>query len=418
MSKPQSSNRSSHKSSNLIAFLIVPLGFLAFVVLVFFLLYFNDELDSRLLADTTDRERAPVSLAPTDTAPPQASQLESTTQTSRATEKTSASPSQADEKPQDSEPENPKAKDKKYWRDLDDLYTEIQDRRQNPKKYAQAISRVRVFLDEQIVVAYGLDQAGEETLLRAFPCSSGIVPGHTPLGLHSLGGKWPESWLFDNSLAQYGYQIVGNILFHSLPSYDGSLKSGLKLSDLNSMGYAASHGCIRLFCMDAKWLYENANPGCPVEILQNRGEEFQDLPEHIFYLRLKEGAPQWDPTDPDPANPYHDKKILTKWAVEEAWLQDYEVIPPVWPVINYTSPTPTDSESATRESKQEQAEETSRETLFTWPNNLMPLEPSIPTSVPTLDSPNSLSTLPSGYQNPSDQGWSYVPSSSLPDTDH
>lgn len=368
MSNPQRTPR----SRNLMAFLIVPLGFIAFFCLVVFLLYFNDELDRRMLADATDQSKTQVSPSSLEEAAAgQIVELATTRAAPSATER-------QEEKTSSAEgligPENPKAKDKIFWRDLDDLYEEIQDRRQHVEDYQTPISRLLIFLDEQYVAAYGPDDQGQEVLLRTFPCSSGIVPGHTPLGQHTLGAKWPDPWLFDNARAQYGYQIQGNILFHSLPSYDGSLKSGLKLSDLNSMGYAASHGCVRLFCMDAKWLYENAPAGCPVEVLQNRGEKYAELPDHVFYLRLKDGAPQWDPTDPDPENPYHDQEVLKKWAVEEPWLQEYEVIPPVWPDFSAIpeSPVPAESEAAT-------SQET--EPAYTGPTSPPPLKP---TSAPEV----------------------------------
>lgn len=359
------------QSRNILAFLIVPLGFLAFLGLVIFLIYFNDELDRRLLADATDQSRQQVrqsSLGETESQKPSEEEgklAPSATKLHREQTTSAEDPVGAEDLVG---PENPLAKDKIYWRELEDLYKEIQDRRRYPEDYQAPISRLLVFLDEQYVVAYGPDDQGKEVVLRTFPCSSGIVPGHTPLGQHTLGAKWPDPWLFDNSRAQYGCQISGNILFHSLPSYDGSLKSGLKLSDLNSMGFAASHGCVRLFCMDAKWLYENAPVGCPVSVLQNRGEDYKDLPDHVFYLRLKDGAPQWDPTDPDPENPYHDEKVLRKWAVEKPWLQDYEVVEPVWPDLSAVPalPVPGASEGPSR---------AEIEPAYTGPTSPPPLDP-------------------------------------------
>ncbi|MDO5015708.1 MAG: L,D-transpeptidase [Eubacteriales bacterium] len=202
------------------------------------------------------------------------------------------------------------------------------------------ISCLRVFLDEQVVAAFKVDANGKEQLVRAFPCSSGYVAGHTPLGKYTMGLQTEEAWLFDNSLAQYGGQITGNILFHSLPSYDGSLNSGLKLTDLNSMGYAASHGCVRLFCVDAKWIYTYCPVGTPIEVLQNRGKTYDFVPKKVNYLRLKAGAPKWDPSDPDPHNPYHDLTVLEKWVVREPWKQNYQVLPPVWPSWVIDSPAP------------------------------------------------------------------------------
>ena len=388
------------RSRNLIAFLIVPLAFLAFVILVIFLLKYNDELDRRILANIQESDGHELDNSQTgDTEPSQPIATEAKFELvdegdeDEEEEEEQSQPTQGPPKP---DSDNPRAKDQVYWRDLDEFYEAIQDRRQEPERFNQPISRLLLFLDEQYVAAYGPDDQDQEVLLRIFPCSSGMVPGHTPLGLYHLGAKWPESWLFDNALAQYGYQITGNILFHSLPSYDGSLKSGLKLSDLNSMGYAASHGCVRLFCMDAKWLYENAPVGCPVEVLQNRGDKYQDLPDHIFYLRLKSGAPQWDPTDPDPSNPYLDKEVLQKWAQEEPWLEDYEVIPPVWPDLSSPAPVPQEVESTSQETQP----------AYTGPTSPPPLDPNkkpdsqvLETSPPPLAPPTGPAEQ-SGQPNP------------------
>ncbi len=220
--------------------------------------------------------------------------------------------------------------EKAYWLPLEELYSFFEEGR-NSQESSEPLSSVRVFLDEQLVAGYRRNAEGEEELVRVFPCSSGYFADHTPLGLFPAGHKWEVSWLFDNSQAQYAIQITGDILFHSLPSYDGSVYSGLKITDINSMSHAASHGCVRLFCGDAKWLYERCPVGTPIEILQNRGEKFQDLPEKMYYFRLKNNAPTWDPTDPHPDNPYHDFALLQKWVKDEPWQEKFVLIPPTWP---------------------------------------------------------------------------------------
>lgn len=218
--------------------------------------------------------------------------------------------------------------DRKGWPELKELYERFQDEGKNTPQ--QTVTRLVVYLKEQYVAAFN-DRESTTEPVRIFPCSSGHVDGHTPIGTFSLGMKTVESWLFDNALAQYGGQITGNILFHSLPSYDGSLNRGLKISDLNAMGQPASHGCVRLFCMDSKWLYVNCPSGTTVEVVAERRDFELNMPSSVHYLRLKDGAPTWDPSDPDPANPYHDYSILEKWAVEKPWEKPFKVVPPVWP---------------------------------------------------------------------------------------
>ena len=236
-------------------------------------------------------------------------------------EKTSVDESKNDS---DNTKDQKNSENKEDWPSVEEIYQFFQDEMNRPLGVRP--DRLVHYLDEQMVAAWKGDR-----LLRLFPASSGFFNGHTPLGVHALGMKYETSWLFDGALAQYGFQISGNILFHSLPSYDGSLNSGLKISDLNAMGQAASHGCVRLFCIDAKWIYDHCDSGLTVEVVQRRRAHEQHLPASVYYIRLKDGAPKWDPSDPDPNNPYHDLEVLKRWAVERPWENPFQVVPPVWP---------------------------------------------------------------------------------------
>lgn len=287
--------------------------------------------------------------------------------------------------------------EKAYWFPLKELYAFFEEGR-NSQESIEPLSSVRVFLDEQLVAAYRQNAEGEEKLVRFFPCSSGYFANHTPLGLFPAGNKWEVSWLFDNSQAQYAIQITGDILFHSLPSYDGNIYSGLKITDINSIGHPASHGCVRLFCGDAKWLYERCPVGTPIEILQNRGEKFQDLPEKMYYFRLKNGAPTWDPTDPHPDNPYHDFSVLQKWVKDEPWQEKFILIPPTWPENrasiqsqevfderNNTAQTGfTEATSSSNDRLEDEAKPTSPPPLSPEDENVFDLEAEGPTSPPPL----------------------------------
>lgn len=239
----------------------------------------------------------------------------------------------------------------KYWPDPKELWERFQDEAEHMPDEGIQISSVKVFLKEQLVVGYTKTKSGEELPVRMFPCSSGYEEGHTPVGEHKIGMTFRDPWLFDNSQAQYGCQIRGNILFHSLPSYNGTLNEGLSLDDLNAMGKAASHGCVRLFCIDAKWIYDHCPPGTPVEVYERREGKYLNLPDQINYFRLKKGAPSWDPTDPDPNNPYHDLKVFLKWIVKEPWNFKEKVKPPVWPSFSPETETELSETTATTEFK-------------------------------------------------------------------
>lgn len=234
-----------------------------------------------------------------------------------------------------------RAKDKENtssnWPTVEEIHKKFKQARLETFDPRVEVTVLRIFLDEQIVAAWTSDAKGGEELLKVFPCSTGYIKGHTPLGQYEMGIKLEQAWLFDNSLAQYSGQITGPILFHSLPSYDGSNNSGIDIEDLNSIGYKASHGCVRLFCIDAKWIYDYCPAGTKIEVLQNRGSDYRYLPETVNYLRLKAGAPTWDPSDPDPSNPYHDLDVLEQWTIENPDTTPFEVKIPVWPEVDLSS---------------------------------------------------------------------------------
>jgi hypothetical protein len=60
-------------------------------------------------------------------------------------------------------------------------------------------------------------------------------------------------------------QIVGSIFLHSL-LYGKRSVDALKKTPYYDMGSKVSHGCVRLYVEDAKWLYNYACPGTTVEI--------------------------------------------------------------------------------------------------------------------------------------------------------
>ena len=103
-------------------------------------------------------------------------------------------------------------------------------------------------------------------VLGAFPCSTGTDATPTPLGTYQAGGQSGGQWYYfkqSNCYAQWGYHIVGGILFHSvLYNTDFTLRQGT----VSKLGSKASHGCIRLAVEHAKWIYDHCPPGTTVVI--------------------------------------------------------------------------------------------------------------------------------------------------------
>ena len=131
------------------------------------------------------------------------------------------------------------------------------------------------------------------TPYMAMVCSTGPA---TPTGTYYTFNKSRWRSLFGGVYGQYTTDIVGDILFHSVP-YLAMDQSTLETWEYNKLGTAASMGCIRLQTVNAKWIYDNCPIGTLVEIYDDYdspgplGKPSIDL--------IDESSAGWDPTDPD-----------------------------------------------------------------------------------------------------------------------
>lgn len=151
------------------------------------------------------------------------------------------------------------------------------------------------------VTIYTTDENGNYTVpYTSMICSTG---GATPLGVYSTFGKSYWRALFGGVYGQYATDIVGDILFHSVPYYSMN-KNDLEYDEYNKLGTAASMGCIRLCVRDAKWIFDNCPTGTIVELYDD-WDNYGPLgrPSSIYIDPASENR-GWDPTDPDPANPW------------------------------------------------------------------------------------------------------------------
>ena len=158
---------------------------------------------------------------------------------------------------------------------------------------------IDVIRNHNVVAVYGKDGAGEYTMpVKVFVCSTG---GATPLGTYSIGDKHVWGGLFGGVYGQYVSRITGNILFHSVPYY-GIRKDLLETAEYNKLGTKASMGCVRLPVRDCKWIYDNCPYGTRVRIYEKEELDFEK-PVPV-YIDPEDPRAGWDPTDPDPANPW------------------------------------------------------------------------------------------------------------------
>lgn len=159
------------------------------------------------------------------------------------------------------------------------------------------------------VTAYALDAEGRYTVpYMAMTCSTGT---YTPIGYYATVEKYDWLPLFEDVYGQYATRIVEAILFHSVPYYNPN-KDDLEYEEYDKLGTSASLGCVRMQVCDVKWIYDNCPVGTPVVIYDDaanpgpmgrpgtiRTNEADTNPASATYRGF-------DPTDPDPANPWND----------------------------------------------------------------------------------------------------------------
>lgn len=167
--------------------------------------------------------------------------------------------------------------------------------------------RIEVVKNHNVVLVYGLDDNREYTMLvKTFLCSTG---DWTPLGNFRATNRYLGfRSLYANAqhtaycYGQYAIEFSGDYLFHSVPYFTPD-KADLEYEEFNKLGTQASLGCVRLAVGDVKWLFDNCPSGTPVAIVE-REELGTEKPEG-FYIDPSDPNRSWDPTDPDPANPWH-----------------------------------------------------------------------------------------------------------------
>lgn len=140
------------------------------------------------------------------------------------------------------------------------------------------------------------------TPYTAFACSTG--GSETPNGTFYMKEKYRWHQLYHDCYGQYCTRITGHVLFHSVWYYENKNPKSQSGRQYNRLGTTASSGCCRLTVAAAKWIYDNCPYGTKVIIFS--GTEKDDplgKPETIKVPEVR----GWDPTDPDPDNPYKTK---------------------------------------------------------------------------------------------------------------
>ena len=149
---------------------------------------------------------------------------------------------------------------------------------------------------------------------KAMICSTGREGHSTPLGTYSLT-SYKRLWnpMVDGSYGQYISQFKGNFLFHSV-CYSSENKDDLITEEYNMLGDFASAGCVRLQVADAKWIYDNCAAGTKVTIYDGDEPGALGKPQRYVDSLDETLSPGWEPTDPDPANPWRSAVAVTALA--------------------------------------------------------------------------------------------------------
>lgn len=140
------------------------------------------------------------------------------------------------------------------------------------------------------------------TPVKALVCSVGLN-GATPNGVRYITDKLRWHELMGPSWGQYCEHLGtsptntwSNYLFHSVPYNRAYDPRSLSASAYNQLGYAASHGCIRLNVASAKYIYDNVPIGTKVTIFT--GTSANDPLGKPWPARIP-ASQTWDPTDPN-----------------------------------------------------------------------------------------------------------------------
>ncbi len=179
---------------------------------------------------------------------------------------------------------------------------------------------IKVNYSANTVTIYGKDADGNYTVpVRAMVCSTGRATPHS--GVYKTPNKARWGVLIGPVWGQYCTRITGQILFHSVPYLKECDPSSLEYWEYDLLGTQRSMGCIRLTVADAQWIFYNCPIGTSVEFYSDPSNP-GPLGKPGIQPVTAAGDPYrgWDPTDPDPNNPWKHKQEIEnqKRAEEEA----------------------------------------------------------------------------------------------------
>lgn len=120
----------------------------------------------------------------------------------------------------------------------------------------------------QIVTVFTVLDGDIGRIVRQMICSTG---DDTPDGVYQMPLDQKETdrgeWYYTlNTYVKWPTRVLGGFLFHSIP-YNAKDDNAVNQEALKALGTPVSHGCIRLYANDAKWVSENLRPGDIVDFV-------------------------------------------------------------------------------------------------------------------------------------------------------
>ena len=188
------------------------------------------------------------------------------------------------------------------WDEQDVEDTKVDMEEENKKEENEKASYyIKVNYTANCVTIYKKDASGNYTIpVKALICSTGTA---TPTsGVYKTSDKYRWHQLNGGVYGQYCTRITGHILFHSVPSSSNTPDS-LKYVAYDKLGTRASAGCVRLTVEGARWIYNNCASGTYVEFYSSANPGPLGKPT-AQKISSNVQCRNWDPTDPDPRNPW------------------------------------------------------------------------------------------------------------------
>lgn len=177
--------------------------------------------------------------------------------------------------------------------------------------------KVRVNRATNYVAIYTHDSAGVYNVpVMEFTCSTG-KNNLTPVATTKISYRDAFHLMNGGVYSQFATRFNKGCMFHAVPSR-AKAKNTLVTSYFNKLGEQASSGCVRLTAADAKWIFDNCRNGTEVEVFDDPND-FGPFGKPMVPT-IPDGHPyaNWDPTDPDPKNPWINERPVVKLVANAA----------------------------------------------------------------------------------------------------